>query len=164
MYGSSLAPHRRSKRPASSSRGRPFQRAVCVVTHSGEATTDAGNGCGFWTALGAHAHTLTPKRHDQVLARVSHLPHAIAAALVRLAATGGAIDFAGTGFGDTTRVASGDPALWRDIFASNRSSVLAAIDLLARELAQFRAAVEAGNDAAVMDGWKAPSSIETHGF
>lgn len=129
-----------------------FQHAVCIVTPVAKSDPEAVQTVqAFWAALGGHVHALTPSRHDQVLARVSHLPHAVAAALVLLARTGGATDFAGTGFGDTTRIASGDPALWRDIFGSNREAVLAALERLEKELANFRRALKAGDDRALMD-------------
>lgn len=129
-----------------------FQRAVCIVTPSRRSDPAAVEMLrGFWTALGGHVHALSPSRHDQVLARVSHLPHAVAAALVLLAQAGRSSDFAGTGFGDTTRIASGDPALWRDIFASNRDAVLKALDLLDRELHRFRRAVQSGDDDGIVE-------------
>ena len=48
-----------------------------------------------------------------------------------------------------TRVAAGEPSLWTAIFAHNRAAVLDALRLLGGRLEEFRAALEAGDAAAV---------------
>ena len=137
-----------------------FQNAVCIVTP--DRRSDSGavqKALGFWQALGGRPYTLSPARHDQVLARVSHLPHAVAAALVLLADAGKSTRYAGTGFGDTTRIASGDAALWRDIFATNRAAVLRAMDAMLDEFKRFRRLLESGDDAAV-EAWLAKAKTK----
>jgi len=127
-----------------------FQNAACIVTptrRSDPATVRSLRV--FWEELGGHVHLLSPARHDRVLARVSHLPHAVAAALVLLADAGDGTRYAGPGFGDATRIASGDPDLWRDVFASNRKAVLRALDSLGSELGRFRRILETGDDRAL---------------
>ena len=47
---------------------------------------------------------------------------------------------AGPGFRDFSRIAAGDPAVWRDIFMANRSEVLA-------QLAHFQAALQSLENA-----------------
>ncbi|HCK76824.1 MAG TPA: prephenate dehydrogenase, partial [Gammaproteobacteria bacterium] len=63
-------------------------------------------------------------RHDQILGMTSHLPHAVAYALVaQLGEQEQSEDYAtltAGGFLDITRVASSDPAMWRDIFLHNQ--------------------------------------------
>lgn len=123
-----------------------FQNAACLLTPTRRTDEGARQDVeAFWQALGAHTHVLTPRRHDHVMAQVSHLPHAMAAALVRLAGHGNAIQFAGQGFGDTTRIASGSPELWRDIFKSNREATLQSLERLTRELERFRQLVTRGD-------------------
>lgn len=130
-----------------------FERAVCLIT-----PTPPGDEAGvklledFWQALGGHTRLLTPQRHDALLARVSHLPHAVATALVRLALKDAAIDLAGPGFGDTTRIASGDPAMWTDIFRTNRRAVCKAVDALIAELKSFRERL-GDDDAEAIRAW-----------
>jgi prephenate dehydrogenase len=70
------------------------------------------------------------------LAEVSHLPHAVAAALVSLQSEK-ALSLAGKGFLDTTRIAGGDGGLWRDILMDNRDNVLAAIGVLKEHLGEL---------------------------
>lgn len=97
---------------------------------------------------GAEVVTMDPKRHDQIVAAVSHLPHAVAACLANAVAPAADKDpallaLAAGGFRDTTRVASGDPKLWVDIFRYNREPVLAQAQLMAAALQAFIAALEA---------------------
>lgn len=104
----------------------------------------------LWTTLGMRIVKMTPREHDEAVARISHLPHAVAGTLVMLAERLGGTEVASTGFRDTTRVASGDPHLWLDIFTSNREAVVAAIDEFSAELAVFRNALAKKKDVRVL--------------
>jgi prephenate dehydrogenase len=64
----------------------------------------------------------------------------------------GAIDVAGPGFADATRIASGDPAMWTDIFRTNRKAMVQAVDRLIAELAGFRKRLEK-DDARGLEKW-----------
>ena len=113
-----------------------FQGAVCITTPT--ASTPSGALARverFWESLGMHLVRLSPAEHDRRLADVSHLPHALAAALVSVQ-DGGSLPLAGKGFLDATRIAAGDPGLWRDIFLDNR-------DNLRDSLRRFRARLDA---------------------
>ncbi|MEM6799022.1 MAG: prephenate dehydrogenase/arogenate dehydrogenase family protein [Planctomycetota bacterium] len=99
----------------------------------------------FWQAIGATVVKMSPAEHDASLARTSHLPHVIAAALAA-ATPEETLRLAGTGWRDTTRIAAGDAALWRDILTANRAEVLAALDSFDQQLAAFRTALATGDD------------------
>ena len=102
----------------------------------------------FWRSLGGDVRTgLTPAEHDAVMARVSHLPHALAAALTLLA--GDDARHAGPGFRDATRITAGDAALWADILLANRDELSAAADDFEAVLGRLRVALAAGDRAAV---------------
>jgi prephenate dehydrogenase len=126
-----------------------FQNKVAVVTRT--AKTDS---CSLerisalWSALGARVHVMNPEEHDSALAMTSHLPHVVSAALVGVLPPDLA-DFTATGFRDTTRIASGDPALWTGIFLQNRQALLAAVSCLGNRLREFRTALDAGDGAAI---------------
>ena len=47
----------------------------------------------------------------------------------------------GTGMLDTTRVAAGDPELWRQVLALNRDNVLTALEQYGAKLAAMHAAI-----------------------
>lgn len=77
----------------------------------------------LWNALGVEVVYIKPSLHDNVLSFVSHLPHLIAFSLIGTVPRK-YLRFAASGFKDTTRLASSDAVLWRDIFISNRKSIL----------------------------------------
>jgi prephenate dehydrogenase len=93
---------------------------------------------------------MDPAKHDRLVASVSHLPHVTAALMVTLQ-TPAALELAGPGYRDSTRIAAGDPGLWRDILMDNRENVLASLGELRRELAEFTALLEAGDATAVYE-------------
>jgi prephenate dehydrogenase len=92
-----------------------------------------------WTQCGGRVTQLDAARHDELFAAVSHLPHALAFALVgELAGRPDADDFfryAAGGFRDFTRLASSHPEMWRDICIANRHA-------LRTELASYRTALD----------------------
>lgn len=103
----------------------------------------------LWEGVGAVVDELPPGVHDALLARASHLPHVVAAALVAAVAEarvdGHAVtDFIGTGFRDTTRVAAGGVEMWRDIVRANAPAIGAALN-------EFRGVVDALASAIALD-------------
>jgi prephenate dehydrogenase len=97
--------------------------------------------------LGAHVMTLSPEQHDSAVAAVSHLPLLAATALTLTAADrpdwSTAQDLAAGGFRDTSRVASGDPRMARDICLTNTQPILECLDAYLASLQALRAAVAA---------------------
>ncbi len=134
-----------------------FDDALCILTPTKSTSRETIRQVeAFWRALGARTTRLAPRKHDQLLARISHLPHAVASALVRIARARGAIELAGPGFGDSTRIASGDAAMWTDIFRTNAGGMMEAIDLLIAELQKLRGRL-AKDDAKAIEKWLASS-------
>lgn len=91
----------------------------------------------LWKAAGCEVVERSPEEHDALLASTSHLPHMVAAALARSVADGDPgrkADFCGTGFKDTTRVASGSADMWVDIIDTNRQALEAELDRFHEEL------------------------------
>ncbi len=107
-----------------------------------------------WRAIGSKVVHMTPEAHDTTFAAVSHLPHLLAFALMNTV-TGQArgqnfLALAGPGFRDSTRIAAGDPCVWRDIFLSNSAEVLAQCQLLRDQLSLFEAAMR-GQDQRTLE-------------
>jgi prephenate dehydrogenase len=107
--------------------------------------------------LGARPQAIDAETHDRVMAAVSHLPHVLANVLVQEAA--GALSEeserlpeVGTSFRDTTRVAGANPAIWGDIFATNRDAVVAGIEAIVARLEEVAGLIGAG-DAAGVAAW-----------
>ncbi len=126
-----------------------FQGRACFVTPFDQTPAPAVETLvRFWRALGCEVVTMHPDRHDEIVAHVSHLPHLAAACLCSLL-SGRHADWrnlAGPGLRDTTRVASGDPRLWRGILAENRDEVLRALRAYQDELQALHAALANHND------------------
>ena len=102
----------------------------------------------FWSALGSVVIQMTPAEHDRALALTSHLPHLVAATMASVLPEN-LFRLTGSGFHDTTRVAAGDPDLWKQIFVANRTNVLAALDQFSHQLHTFRTAMERDDSAAL---------------
>lgn len=118
-----------------------------------EADTDAAAVArvrAMWAATGADVVTMLPDEHDRVLAASSHLPHALAYALVdmivRLDEHRAVFDCAGGGFRDFTRIAASDPTMWRDIFLANRDEVLALLQQYQDDLGVWIDAIQRADD------------------
>ena len=133
--------------------GNLFEGAVCAVTPTeASAANDVAVVTEFWEALGSRVVNLTATDHDAIVARTSHLPHVLASALVNAVLTSpraGESDFLGTGFRDTTRLASGEAGMWRDIALDNAEAIAAAVEDLQNELSQLRSALNAKDAAAL---------------
>ena len=134
-------------------RGDLFEGAACAVTPTGQSDAAAVERVsGFWTALGGKVVSLTAEDHDAIVARTSHLPHVVASALVNAVLArprAGESMFLGTGFRDTTRLASGSPPMWRDIALTNAEAIARSIDDLQAELEQLKTALGAKDAAAL---------------
>ena len=128
-----------------------FDGAVCVVTPAGNDPTEAATRIGeLWKAVGSRVLCVSPEVHDQWLAQVSHMPHVAATCIVN-AVCDQALDIAATGFLDTTRVASGDPALWADICMDNRVALSTALRTLAAEVTAFADDIDTGHIEALSE-------------
>jgi prephenate dehydrogenase len=79
---------------------------------------------------GAHVVPAGAADHDAAVARVSHLPHVLAAVLAAVGSDGGPLAMAlGAGsFTDGTRVAGSAPELVRAMCEGNRDALLDAVD------------------------------------
>lgn len=101
----------------------------------------------FWKELGMQVVTTTPENHDEIVANISHLPHILASVLCSMLADrpDGWRNYSGAGLADTTRVAAGDPGMWKQIIRQNREEVLRAITSFEEELHRMKAAVSNGD-------------------
>jgi cyclohexadieny/prephenate dehydrogenase len=126
-----------------------FERRTCFVTPLLEGTDQASieKVVAFWTALGSEVSTLTPDEHDEVVAHISHLPHALASVLCSFLHLKNPRwrNFAGNGLKDSTRIASGSPELWREILEQNQDEVVRAVRQFQDELEAFQAALSNGD-------------------
>jgi prephenate dehydrogenase len=106
-----------------------------------------------WTRLGCRVLQMSPEQHDAAFAAVSHLPHLIAFALMNsISGQPQGKDYlslAGPGFRDFTRIAAGDPKIWRDVLISNREELLEQSKIFQRNLHAMELMISSGNSEAL---------------
>lgn len=96
------------------------------------------------------------RKHDIVVAGISHLPHIIAASLVNLVQDCDYEDevmkrVAAGGFKDITRIASASPVMWEQICETNRSPIIDMLDNYIDSLCKVRNDLTSGKSGAIYD-------------
>ncbi|MCJ7780316.1 MAG: prephenate dehydrogenase/arogenate dehydrogenase family protein [Acidimicrobiia bacterium] len=113
-----------------------FRGATWVVVPDGADESDVLTVESIVVGLGARPIRMGAAEHDAAVARISHLPQIVAAALLDGAGeVPGAMELAAGSFRDLTRVAASDPAIWMDILTVNRREVMNAVEALRVRLA-----------------------------
>jgi cyclohexadieny/prephenate dehydrogenase len=137
-----------------------FQNRWLIMTPLAQSEADraaAARLAAFWARLGARIETMTPERHDAVLAVVSHLPHLIAFNIVAMAedlenvTESEVVKYSASGFRDFTRIAASDPTMWRDVFLANRDAVLEALGRFSEDLSALQRAIRWGEGDKLYD-------------
>lgn len=122
-----------------------FRGAPCIVTRTGKTDPVAVKKVArMWKAVGGRVIEMDPKRHDALVVQVSHVPHLAGVALALLPEEA-ALNIAGGGFLDTTRIAASDPAMWEQICRMNRKEINGALERLIAGLIRLKTAVAAGS-------------------
>jgi prephenate dehydrogenase len=149
---------------AGAARADLFRGRLCIVTPTPRTRPEAvARVRALWEGVGAHVEEMDARAHDEILARVSHLPHLVAYALVDAVAAarvGGrsVLAYAGSGLRDTTRIAGSRTELWRDIALDNAGPLRRAVAEFRAALDRLEALVAAGDVAglaAALDGARA---------
>jgi prephenate dehydrogenase len=110
--------------------------ALCPTPETSDEATSAVTS--LVRACGAVPVRTDAAAHDRWVALVSHAPHLVAAAMAaRLEeAPAEALDLAGQGLRDVTRVAAGEVGLWTQILAANAAPVAEVLAAVAADLAE----------------------------
>lgn len=121
-----------------------FQQAACLLTNDEQvppARTDSLDR--FWQSVGCRTTWTSAAAHDALVARISHLPHIMAACAARICLQDPADGrFGGGGLRDTTRVASGKPEMWAEILVENRAALLEPLRASIEDLSTLLAHLE----------------------
>ncbi len=126
-----------------------FQDSLCIVTPTRRTPKKARQiVTELWRALGGRVLILRPAAHDAAVSVVSHLPHAVAFALIQ-SVPGRYLRWAAAGLRDTTRIAASDAGLWADIFLSNSKHVVSDIARFQRQLDLIKTAIKTKNRTAL---------------
>ncbi len=127
-----------------------YNGAVCVLTRTDHTESRALEQVrALWEQVGCRITVMTPEAHDRALARTSHLPHllssVLAATVLRESAEAVSGELCGPGYRDMTRLACGSPAMWKDIFESNRENMQLEIEAVQLALTKFNQMLECGD-------------------
>ena len=128
----------REKSGPLAARGDLFEGRPWVLTPAEDTRRDVFNRALELVSLcGSVPVVMDPAEHDRAVALISHAPHLVSALMAaRLGnASEEAARIAGQGVRDVTRIAAGDPALWREILTANAGAVADVLEEYETELA-----------------------------
>jgi len=128
-----------------------FDQTVCVLTTTKTTNRRAVQTLKrFWSDLGCSMRLMTPAAHDRTFAKISHLPHTAAAALIN-SNSREELKFAGKGFIDTSRIASSPANIWADVLLTNAGNTTKGIDRIIAELLKIKKAIKNKNKQQLED-------------
>ncbi len=118
-----------------------FKGRWCILTPDDNSAPEAIEKLTkMWESCDMKVDTMEAPHHDKVMAAVSHLPQLIAYSIVGTVADlegyehKEIIKYSAGGFRDFTRIAGSDPTMWRDIFLTNKQTVLELIQRFIEDL------------------------------
>jgi prephenate dehydrogenase len=119
-----------------------LEQADCIVTTTKDTNRKAMRTVKeFWSLLGCRVKQMGPEEHDKIFANVSHLAHITAVSLMN-ANNSEQLRYAGKGFIDTSRVASGPENIWVDIIMANGDNCAKGIDRVIKQLEEIKKAIK----------------------
>ena len=109
-----------------------YQNAVCVLCNTSvTAREHLDRAITLLSYLGMSIVFMHSKEHDEHVALISHLPHAMSFALancvLKKEQRENILHLAGGSFRDMSRIAKSSPAMWTSIFKQNKKNLLEAI-------------------------------------
>jgi prephenate dehydrogenase len=109
----------------------------------------------MWRHCGADITRMSVTHHDEVLAATSHLPHMLAFSLVdslaRMKENDEIFRYAAGGFRDFTRIASSNPAMWRDICLANQEALGLMLTRFADELHELASILSSSDGEGLLE-------------
>ncbi len=122
-----------------------FEDSICIVCSKNKPNSKI---ISFWKHIGCRVITMDAKRHDRILALTSHVPHVLAFALVN-SVPKDFVQFIGSGFKDTTRIAASDVEVWNDILLDNKNLVLDSLRNFGNQLDRLAKAIKKNNTSSL---------------
>lgn len=142
-----------------------FENAFYILTPSKNATVEHVETLKNLLAVTkAKLEVLPAEKHDYLTAIVSHFPHLIAASLVHQ------LDkeekenpfvrqLAAGGFRDTTRIASSNPEMWRDITTQNNGMIIRQLDNWMTEMSRLKSLLETNEPDSIQQYFKQAKEV-----
>lgn len=116
-----------------------FHGAAWVLTSDGAQADDIASMSEVVESIGANPLVMTADEHDAAVARISHLPHVLAAILMTISERDEkSRSLAGGGFRDLTRIAAGESDWWTEVLTANEVPLGVVIDELQEELSRWK--------------------------
>ena len=127
-----------------------FDGAACLLTNDGDAPAALAQTLeAFWQEVGCQTSWVDSASHDALVARISHLPHILAAAAARTCLENPAEGaYGGGGLRDTTRVAAGNVDMWTEILLENREALMGPLQNSIDDLIQLMRILDAKDQEA----------------
>ncbi len=99
----------------------------------------------------ARISRLSVEEHDEMIALLSQLTHAIAVALMCCNDSPDLVAYTGDSFRDLTRIAKINDKMWSELFMCNRDALLEQMDLFAGKFDALRLALKQGDTLALRE-------------
>lgn len=143
---------------------RLFMGAACLLTNDqAAAPLLAARLEHFWQLIGCETTWFDAAAHDALVARISHLPHLLAAGAARICLADSALGrYGGGGLRDTTRVASGNPEMWAEILTENHQAILGPLRESIADLSKILAFLETGDHERVREWLASAKTLRDH--
>lgn len=131
-----------------------FKQATCLLTNDEHVHEDTIMALQrFWEAVGCNCIRMRSDAHDSTVARISHVPHVLAALCVHSALTDGDVERLGLisagGFRDTTRISMGEPSMWAEILIDNAPAISKRLEKALAQLQQVQTLLNNGDKEAL---------------
>ncbi len=101
---------------------------------------DLGRELGF-----ARISRISIDKHDEMIAFLSQLTHAIAVTLMCCNDSPDLVDYTGDSFRDLTRIAKIDDVMWNELFMCNRDELAKQMDIFSETFEKMRKALKEGD-------------------
>lgn len=88
---------------------------------------------------------IDPRKHDEIIAFTSQLPHVIAITLMNCTYMEDVNSFTGGSFNDVTRIAKINPSLWSELMIENSEHIVNQIDLFESYMTKIKNAIKDGD-------------------
>ncbi len=129
-----------------------FKKANFIIVPTEKNTQNAIN---FATSLAeilgfSKVSQLSCEKHDEMIAYLSQLTHAIAVSLMNCAQNDDINKYTGDSFRDLTRIAKINAPMWRELFICNKAALISEIDKFTASLDDLRTKLQ-NEDAAALE-------------
>lgn len=143
----------REKRGAQSGRSDLFLERAWIICPTEKAQPeDLDKTIQLVKTLGANPYIMSPREHDNVLARISHLPQILSVVLASsISDLGDDLSLAGQGLRDMLRISASDGRLWAEILLKNQEEVVEAVEDFQDILESLLEAIEDNDEMKIIE-------------